>query len=116
MEVAFGVNMRPAPAEYGVATLSKYPIVCQANTLLPNDPSTRADQQRGVLNTRIQVGDSVVQRLQHPPPATTSTACAVRQMQTVTGLVRADPLPKILGGDLNSGPASADAPDRAAPS
>ena len=108
MEVAFGVNVNFGRAEYGVATLSKYPIVSQSNTHLPNDPSTREDQQRGVLNTQIQVGDSVISvyntHLQHMKHY---DGLRKQQMEAITGLMRNDPLPKILGGDLNSGPSSA---------
>jgi len=103
MEAAFGVNVRQGAGEYGVATLSKYPIVEQSNTHLPADPNNPKDQQRGILNTKIQVGDTVISvyntHLQH-----VFDALRLRQMQTVAGILRADPLPKILGGDLNSGP------------
>jgi endonuclease/exonuclease/phosphatase family metal-dependent hydrolase len=103
MQVAFGVNVRQGAGEYGVATLSKYPIIDQSNTLLPSDPNNPRDQQRGILNTKIQVGDSVISvyntHLQH-----VFDSLRLKQMQAVAGIVRADQLPKILGGDLNSSP------------
>ena len=80
----------------------------QSNTHLPNDPSTREDQQRGVLTRRsrwatasISVYNTHLQHMKH------YDGLRMRQMEAITGLMRADPLPKILGGDLNSGPTSA---------
>jgi len=77
----------------------------QANTLLPNDPSSSRDQQRGAHDARIQVGESFVSvyntHLQHH-----FDSLRVRQMQKVMELVRADPLPTVMGGDLNSGPST----------
>jgi len=107
MEVAFGVNvLHQGNGEYGVATLSKYPIVGTSNTHLPNDPSRPKAQQRGILNTQIQVGDTTISvyntHLQH-----IYDDLRLRQMDVVTDILAADPLPKIMGGDLNSGPNSA---------
>ena len=104
MQVSFAVNVRHrANGQYGVATLSKYPIVGQSNTFLPNDPSLPKAQQRGILNTKIKVGDTVISvyntHLQH-----IYDDLRLRQMHVVARIVAADPLPKILGGDLNSGP------------
>jgi endonuclease/exonuclease/phosphatase family metal-dependent hydrolase len=104
MEMAFGVNvLHQGNGEYGVATLSKYPIVATSNTHLPNDPSLPKAQLRGILNTQIKVEDTTISvyntHLQH-----IYDDLRLRQMHVVTDILAADPLPTIMGGDLNSGP------------
>jgi endonuclease/exonuclease/phosphatase family metal-dependent hydrolase len=105
MEFAYGAGARKGRGQIGQATLSRYPIVEQSNTLLPHQPGLPKAQQRGVLNTRVQVGQTVISvyntHLQH-----IHDELRLRQMRSVATLVAADPLPIILGGDLNSAPRS----------
>ena len=57
-----GVRVRPQReprnGQIGNATLSRFPIVDQTNTHLPNQPGRRA--LRGLLHTDIEVGETVV--------------------------------------------------------
>jgi endonuclease/exonuclease/phosphatase (EEP) superfamily protein YafD len=107
MESAYGPNGQLGAGYIGNATLSTYPIVGQANTHLPNEASTREDQQRGVLKATIQVGESIISvyntHLQHMQQY---DYLRRRQMEAIAGSLRAESAPVILGGDLNSGPTS----------
>ena len=104
MHLAFGVNQHhQGNGEYGLVTLSKYPIVETSNTHLPHDPSRPKTQQRGLLYTKIKVGDTLISvyntHLQH-----IYEDLRLQQMRVVAGILGADPLPKIMGGDFNAGP------------
>lgn len=102
MEVAFGANVRRGRSEYGVATLSRFDIVGARNTLLPNAPG---GEQRGLLRVTLELGDQRVNvyntHLQNRMPALRD-----RQARVVAATLAADPLPLVLGGDLNAGPAT----------
>ena len=101
-----GEQCRQGGGEYGVATLSKYPIVEPVeHATCPHDPSSPRDQQRGVLNTQDPGRATPSSASTTPTCSTSSTACACGRCRRSRGILRADPLPKILGGDLNSGPA-----------
>ena len=105
MEWSYGPNESPGNGQIGNATLSRFPIVDQTNTHLPNQPNLPKALQRGVLHTSIEVGETVVSIYNtHLQPAYDSLKLS--QMQVVARSVAADPQPKILGGDLNSGPTS----------
>jgi endonuclease/exonuclease/phosphatase family metal-dependent hydrolase len=103
MEVAYGVNVRQGPrGQYGVATLSRFPITLERNTLLPNGPGL---QQRGVLRTDLDVGGATVSvfntHLEHR-----SKPMRLRQVAATRDLLAQTPHPAVLGGDLNSAPGS----------
>ena len=101
MEWSYGPNESPGNGQIGNATLSRFPIVDQSNTHLPNQPSLRDALQRGVLHTSIEVGGTVVSIYNtHLQPAYDRLKLA--QMRVVAGAVAADPQPKILGGDFNA--------------
>ena len=99
---SFGSNVRFPTGEYGTAILSRFPILQEQNVLLPNRPGM---QQRGLLGATIRVRGIPVNvyntHLQH-----TSRPMRVVQMQTIVRLLAEDPLPGVLGGDLNDIPAS----------
>ncbi len=104
MHMAFGINQyHQGHGEYGLVTLSKYPIVETSNTHLPNDPSRPKTQQRGLLYTKVKVGDTLISvyntHLQH-----IYEDLRIQQIHVIAGILRTDPLPKIMGGDFNSGP------------
>jgi endonuclease/exonuclease/phosphatase family metal-dependent hydrolase len=104
MHMAFGINQyHQGHGEYGLVTLSKYPIVDTSNTHLPNDPSRPKTQQRGLLYTKIKVGDTLISvyntHLQH-----IYEDLRLQQIRVIAGILGADPLPKLMGGDFNSGP------------
>jgi endonuclease/exonuclease/phosphatase family metal-dependent hydrolase len=101
MEFSYGPNESPANGEIGNATLSRFPIVNETNTHLPNQPGLPQALQRGVLRTDIEVGETVVSIYNtHLQPAYESLKLA--QMQTVGRLLAADSQPKLLGGDFNA--------------
>jgi endonuclease/exonuclease/phosphatase family metal-dependent hydrolase len=87
--------------QIGNATLSRFPIVEENNTYLPDQPGLANAVRRGLLHTSIEVGESVVSIYNtHLQPAYESLKLS--QMQAVARYVAADPNPKILGGDFNA--------------
>lgn len=100
---AFGTNVqRWGDSQYGTAILSRYPVTAARNTLLPRPGST---QQRGLLHIRIApFGAPMSLYVTHLE--NTSAAAREAQARTIAQLVAADPLPKVLGGDLNATPGS----------
>jgi endonuclease/exonuclease/phosphatase family metal-dependent hydrolase len=106
MEYSYGPNESPGNGQIGNATLSRFPIVDQTNTHLPNQPNLKDALLRGVLRTRIEVGETVVSIFNtHLQPSYDSLKLA--QMRVVAQQVAADPQPKILGGDFNATSAGA---------
>lgn len=98
---AFGDNVRGADgSQYGTAILSRFPIESAHNTLLPAPGGT---QQRGLLHVRLDIGGSPLSvydtHLEH-----TSPTARLAQIRRIMPILAADPLPKLLGGDLNSTP------------
>jgi endonuclease/exonuclease/phosphatase family metal-dependent hydrolase len=101
MEFAYGPNESPGHGEIGNATLSRFPIVDEINTHLPNQPGLPDALQRGVLRTGIKIGETVVNIYNtHLQPAYDSLKLS--QMQVVGRLLAADSGPKLLGGDFNA--------------
>jgi endonuclease/exonuclease/phosphatase family metal-dependent hydrolase len=101
MEYSYGPNESPGNGQIGNATLSRFPIVDETNTHLPDQPGLRDALQRGVLRTSIKVGETVVSIYNtHLQPAYDSLKLA--QMQVVGRLLAADSRPKVLGGDFNA--------------
>jgi endonuclease/exonuclease/phosphatase family metal-dependent hydrolase len=103
MHHAFGPNVRRAGnRDYGTAILSRYPITGAENTLLPNGPG---GQQRGLLHVEVApFGDPVslyTTHLEH-----TSGALRSAQARRIAEIMAQDPVPKVLGGDLNATPGS----------
>ena len=101
MEYSYGPNESPGNGQIGNATLSRFPIVGQTNTHLPNQPGLRDALQRGLLHTTIEVGDTEVSIYNtHLQPAYESLKLS--QMRVVAQTVGADPRPRLLGGDFNA--------------
>jgi len=103
---AFGRNVTFGDGLYGVAVVSKYPILSWTNTRLPD---INHSQPRGLLHvvinfhgTKVSIYDTHLDN--------TSGANRLRQAGTISQIMAADPNPKILGGDMNTWPGSA--PDR----
>ena len=99
MTWTFGANVRrSATNQYGTAILSRYPITSSTNLPLPAPPGT---QQRGLLRAVIDVGGTpmsvYVTHLEN-----TSPTARIQQMNAIAPVLRADPRPKMLGGDFNS--------------
>jgi endonuclease/exonuclease/phosphatase family metal-dependent hydrolase len=103
MAWAFGANVRRSAANsYGTAILSRYPIESYRNTPLPAPPGT---QQRGLLRATIVV-NGVRMSVYGTHLENTSATARLLQARAIAPIVRADPLPKVFGGDLNSRPGS----------
>jgi endonuclease/exonuclease/phosphatase family metal-dependent hydrolase len=99
MAWTFGANVRrSATNQYGTAILSRYPIESSSNLPLPAPPGT---QQRGLLRATIDVGGTrmsvYVTHLENSSPD-----ARVQQIDAIAPVLRADPRPKMLGGDFNS--------------
>jgi endonuclease/exonuclease/phosphatase family metal-dependent hydrolase len=104
MYSTFGSNVAYTPtALYGTAILSRFPIVSSENTPLPK--AAPSEQQRGLLHAVIDVDGTQVSaystHLQNRSPG-----ARVRQVDAIRGLLAADELPKVMGGDFNAHPGS----------
>ncbi len=97
---AFGQNVAFGDGLYGTAVVSKYPIVSSTNHRLPN--IGRA-QPRGLLHVVIDV-DGVEVSVYSTHLDNTSERIRTMQASSIASIVRADPRPKILGGDMNAWP------------
>lgn len=110
MDWAFGYNARKgARTQYGTAVLSRFPIVEQANSRLPNSGGL---EQRGLLRATLDVGgtrlDVFDTHLQHTPQAAALRAQQARSVAGIIGARRAATgNPAVLGGDFNSSPTGA---------
>jgi endonuclease/exonuclease/phosphatase family metal-dependent hydrolase len=103
MTWAFGANVVRSPTnQYGTAILSRFPIESFRNTALP---APRGTQQRGLLHAIIDVRGVPVSVYDTHLENTSGTA-RLQQIRAIVPVVRADPRPRLLGGDLNSSPAS----------
>lgn len=99
----FGANVRrSATNQYGTAILSRFPIVASRNVPLP---APRGTQQRGLLSATVDVRGIRVD-VYDTHLENTSRAARVQQMRAIAPILRADPRPKLFGGDLNSVPSS----------
>lgn len=113
MNVCFGANLSHEPDdhadvdhEYGVATLSSYPILSCENHFLP---TTEGWEQRGLLDTRIDVPDvgevAVLNtHLQSNASGEAEEAGNQRQAQSaaIAQHIETIEVPVILMGDLNA--------------
>jgi endonuclease/exonuclease/phosphatase family metal-dependent hydrolase len=103
MHVAFGKAISLAGGEYGVATLSRYPILSSKTTLLP---MARGGEQRVLLTSQIAPARDI------PPITFTGTHLEVdpksiqaAQVDVIMELYGTSD-PYILAGDLNATPNS----------
>ena len=103
MTWTFGANVRrSATNQYGTAILSRHPIVASRNLPLPAPPGT---QQRGLLHATIDV-EGIPMSVYDTHLENASRTARLQQIHTITPVLRADPRPKIFGGDLNAAPSS----------
>jgi endonuclease/exonuclease/phosphatase family metal-dependent hydrolase len=101
MDYSFGGNGTFGRGHTGNAILSRFPIVDESNTPLPNQPSLPETQPRGLLRIGIKVGETEVSVYNtHLQPAYDSLKLS--QMQVVGRALAADSRPMILGGDFNA--------------
>ena len=113
MDVCFGANLSHEPDdhadvdhEYGVATLSRYPVISCENHFLP---TTEGWEQRGMLDTRIDVpGIGEVAVLNTHMQANVSgepeeaARQRVEQAEAIAAHVETLEVPVIVLGDLNA--------------
>ncbi|WP_408897490.1 endonuclease/exonuclease/phosphatase family protein [Nocardioides sp. R1-1] len=98
---AYGGNSRNTGAgPRGNAILSRFPITAAGNTHLP---MAGGRELRGLLHARLDVGGVPVSVYATHFDHRSRDARRVAA-QTAVGIMAADPLPKIFGGDLNTGP------------
>jgi endonuclease/exonuclease/phosphatase family metal-dependent hydrolase len=103
MSWAFGSNVQRSPTnQYGTAILSRYPILATRNVALPAPPGT---QQRGLLRATVDL-DGTAMSVYVTHLENTSPDARLRQIRAIVPILRADPRPKLFGGDLNSVPGS----------
>ena len=104
MEYAFATNvLRPGESRYGTAVLSAFPILESTNTLLPRPGNT---QQRGLLRVVVEAapGERVSFYTTHFEH--TSEQARIMQARAAADVIAKDPYPAVIGGDMNSRPAS----------
>ena len=100
---AFGANVaRGHGSLYGTAILSRYPILEQTNTHLPNRPGM---QQRGLLHAIIAPHGREIS-LYDTHLQNKSESMRIAQIHALDPIVGADSRPTVLGGDFNSTPNS----------
>ena len=104
MEYAFATNvLRPGESRYGTAVLSAFPILESSNTLLPRPGNT---QQRGLLRVVVEAAPGQRVSLYTTHFEHTSQDARNLQARAAADVIAEDPYPAIIGGDMNSRPAS----------
>lgn len=99
MEHAFGANVRSGGGgEYGVAVLSRFPILGSQNYLLPNGPG---GEQRGLLRVGVEIGGQEV-RIYNTHLQNKIVGLREAQARHVAGILSSEENPIILGGDMNA--------------
>jgi endonuclease/exonuclease/phosphatase family metal-dependent hydrolase len=109
MHSAYGANVDrdpPAPGsprrQYGLATLSAFPIRSSVHTLLARP---LGGEQRGLLAVVVDVGDRLV-RVLNTHLEYAFQAERLEQVAAIADAVRNDSAPVVLLGDVNAGPSS----------
>lgn len=103
MVSAYGGNARLDGGSIGNAILTRYPLVSAVNEPLPNG---KGRQPRGLLHAVVDVAGIEVSIYDNHLDFHGDSLKA-RQMQHAATLIAPDPRPGVIGGDLNSFPASA---------
>lgn len=98
MAVAYGVNYRFSGGEYGVATLTRLPLLNEKNTPLAN-PDNK--EPRGCLTVTVRWEGREVEV--HNTHLGLSGPERAAQVTDLLGIIRPE-LPTLLLGDLNEGP------------
>ena len=116
---AFGGNLIDGDGQYGVALVTRFPILAQQNHPLPRSPGREKAEPRGLLAVTLDVEGRplrvYVTHLAHDSPADRTL-----QVARVRATVAAEPGPFVVMGDFNLRPDSADyaallAPTRSKP-
>ena len=104
---AFGGNLIEGEGKYGVALVSRFPILAQHNHPLPRSTGREKAEPRGLLAVTLDVGGRplrvYVTHLAHDSPADRTM-----QVARVRAIVAAEPGPFVVMGDFNLRPDSAD--------
>lgn len=98
MEHAFGANVTSGNGQYGVAILSRFPILDEKNYLLPNAPG---GEQRGLLGVGVEIGGQEV-RIYATHLQNKMVGLREAQARYVAGIIAQEDNPMILGGDMNA--------------
>lgn len=103
MDGSFSSNLARGPGHYGTLILSRLDIVQQGRIPLVRSPRSEA---RGLQWVTLEVSGQAV-RVYNTHLDATRPDVRLAQARQVAGILAADDLPTILGGDLNAWPASA---------
>lgn len=103
MESAFGGNLKAGEGWYGVALLSRYPIVSQRNHPLPFSKGREKAEPRGLLEAVVEV-DGLRLRVFVTHLAHDSTADRRLQVEAIRARVAGGEGPAIVMGDFNFRP------------
>lgn len=108
MQLAYAPNVDLEPLapgaprrQYGIAVLSRFPIVSVVHTLLPRGAS--AQERRGLLEAVIDVGGAAI-RFMTTHTDVNSAEVRLRQARTIAAAVARSAEPVVLTGDLNASP------------
>lgn len=102
---AFGGNLVEGEGRYGVALVTRLPIVAQRNHRLPHSPGRDKAEPRGALEVRVALGSREV-RFFVTHLAHDSVADRKLQVEHLRTLVAAEAGPAVVMGDLNLRPES----------
>ncbi|WP_435021215.1 endonuclease/exonuclease/phosphatase family protein [Tundrisphaera sp. TA3] len=105
--VTFGGNLIVGDGRYGVALVSRFPIVSSRNHPLPRSAGREQAEPRGLLESLLDV-NGVKLRVFVTHLAHDSKEDRQLQIDAVRSIVAAEPGPAILMGDLNLRPESPD--------
>ncbi|AMV35951.1 endonuclease/exonuclease/phosphatase family protein [Planctomyces sp. SH-PL62] len=104
---AFGPNLLRGEGSYGVALVTRFPIVGHTNHRLPRSEGRDKAEPRGLLECRLDV-DGKPLRVYVTHLAHDSGADRALQVARVREIVAASPDPWVVMGDFNLRPDSAD--------
>jgi endonuclease/exonuclease/phosphatase family metal-dependent hydrolase len=103
MDGSFSSNLVRGAGQYGTLILSRFDIVQQGRIPLVRSPRAEA---RGLQWVTVEVSGQAV-RVYNTHLDATRPDVRLAQARQVAGILAADDVPTILGGDLNAWPASA---------
>ena len=102
MDGSFSANLVRGSGQYGTLVLSRFDILQQGRVPLVRNPRSEA---RGLQWATVDVNGQPV-RVYNTHLDATRPDVRLQQARQVAGVVAADDLPVVLGGDLNAWPAS----------
>lgn len=103
MNVVFGKTIDRSNGEYGIAILSKYPILEHKITRLPR---LEGEEDRGALEAKIRIDGDAVLRFVCVHFCHRNEERRTRQAAKINELFADDGLPTIVAGDFNARPES----------